>query len=493
MKINYLNLMDREISLTKKGFVLMVLLLCGSYYAIAQQKNVLIICIDDLRPELAAFGQTYIHSPNIDSLASVSRAFSRHYVNAPSCGPSRYAFLTGLYGVEYRDKSNQSLFERAQAIEKNDPVVPSMPEWFRKNGYTTVSVGKVSHHPGGRGGDDWNEDGIPEMPNAWDRHLMPVAEWQHPRGAMHGLAYGKIRTANERDVMETVDDDDKSYPDGHIAEEGLHQLNELAKGNKPFFLAIGLIKPHLPFGMPKRYLDLYENVDIPPVPHPEKPSGTTTWHGSGEFMNYNHQGKDPRKDEAYALELKKYYAACVSYADKHVGDILKKLKETGADKNTVVVLWGDHGWHLGEHAIWGKHSLFEESLRSPLIIQNPEMEHKGQMSDAVVESVDVFPTLCDLTGLPIPDFAQGTSLAPILADPHAKGHEAVAIKSHATTIRTDQYRFTQHSSGEVELYDHHSSAKEQLNIAEQHPELIAGLRKKILNKMGEMAFKANEK
>ena len=113
----------------------MVLLLCGSYYAIAQQKNVLIICIDDLRPELAAFGQTYIHSPNIDSLASVSRAFSRHYVNAPSCGPSRYAFLTGLYGVEYRDKSNQSLFERAQAIEKNDPVVPSMPEWFRKNGY----------------------------------------------------------------------------------------------------------------------------------------------------------------------------------------------------------------------------------------------------------------------------------------------------------------------------------------------------------------------
>lgn len=493
MKINFINHKDREISFINKSLLFLVVILFVSGYALAQQKNVLIICIDDLRPELASFGETYIHSPNIDSLAAVSRAFSRHYVNAPSCGPSRYAFLTGLYGAEYRDKYNQSLFERAQAIKKMDPIVPSMPEWFRKNGYTTVSVGKVSHHPGGRGGDDWNEDGIPEMPNAWDRHLMPVAEWQHPRGAMHGLAYGKIRTPNERDVMETVDGDDKSYPDGHIAEEGLHQLNELAKGDKPFFLAIGLIKPHLPFGMPKRYLDLYENVDIPPVPHPEKPNGTTTWHGSGEFMNYNRQGKDPRKDEAYALELKKYYAACVSYADKHVGDILKKLRETGADKNTVVVLWGDHGWHLGEHAIWGKHSLFEESLRSPLIIHDPEMEDKGQMSDAVVESVDVFPTLCDLTGLPMPSFAQGTSLVPILADSKAKGHEAVAIKSHATTIRTDQYRFTQHSSGEVELYDHHSAAKEQLNIAEKHPKMVVKLRKNIVRKMGELAFKQNKK
>ncbi|MGB7393074.1 MAG: sulfatase [Pricia sp.] len=467
---------------------MLVILLCVSGYAVAQQKNVLIICIDDLRPELASFGETYIHSPNIDSLVSVSQAFSRHYVNAPSCGPSRYAFLTGRYGLKYRDKGNQSLFARAKDIEKKDSIVPSMPKWFRKNGYTTVSVGKVSHHPGGRGGNDWNDDKIPEMPNAWDRHLMPVAEWQHPRGAMHGLAHGKIRTPDERDVLEAVDDGDKSYPDGHIAEEGLRQLDELAKNNRPFFLAIGLIKPHLPFGMPKRYLDLYENADIPPVPHPEKPTGKTTWHRSGEFMNYDRQGKDPREDEAFALKLKKYYAACVSYADKHVGDILKKLKETGADKNTIVVLWGDHGWHLGEHAIWGKHSLFEESLRSPLIIQDPETEHKGQMSDAVVESVDVFPTLCELTGLPVPDFAEGTSLVPIIADPYSKGHEAVAFKGPATTIRTDRYRFIQHGSGDVELYDHGSATKEQLNIAQRHPKLVAKLRNKILDKMGKMAF-----
>ena len=443
-------------------------------------KNVLFICVDDLRPELNSFGASYIQSPNIDHLASIGRSFTSHYVNAPSCGPSRYTMLTGQYGVKYRRHYNQPLFSRAKEISVNlDQALPSMPEWFRKHGYETVSVGKISHHPGGLGGDNWNNDSIVEVPNAWDKTLMPVGEWETPRGAMHGLANGKVRGPNERDVIETVNGNDKSYPDGLIAEEGLKQLEELASGDQPFFLAIGLIKPHLPFGVPKKYLDLYNDITIPPASHPEKPEGQTTWHQSNEFMNYNRWGKDPRNDKEFALQLKKYYAACVSYADKHVGDILNKLKETGADKNTIVVLWGDHGWHLGEHSIWGKHSLFEESLRSPLIVYNPGMKKPGEQSNAIVETLDIFPTLCDLSEIPKPDYLNGSSLVPFIKDPMLKGHTAVAYNSGATTIRTENYRFTQHRNGAVELYNHVKDPSETINIAVDNPELVNKLKKQL--------------
>ncbi len=447
----------------------------------ARSKNILLICVDDLRPELASFGASYIQSPNIDRLASQGRPFHQHYVNAPSCGPSRFTLLTGRYGPA----GNNALFERAKEVSKNpDAVPPSMPEWFRKNGYTTVSVGKVSHHPGGRGGKSWDDDSQVEIPNAWDRHLMPCGDWETPVGAMHGLAHGEIRKkAGGMDVFQAVDGPDSIYPDGLIAEEGLKQLGVLADQDKPFFLAIGLITPHLPFGAPRNYLDLYKDVQLPPIPHPAKPAGTSTWHRSGEFMKYNRWEKDPNKDNAFATDVRRYYAACVSYADKHVGDILEKLKETGADKNTIIILWGDHGWHLGEHAIWGKHSLFEESLHSPLIISYPGMEKAGLETEAVVETLDIFPTLCDLTGVPTPDFVQGQSLQPMLINPNAPDHTALGYKGNANTIRTATHRLTVHKSGTVELYDHTTVEKETKNIASQHPELVDKLKKTLAEKL----------
>lgn len=444
--------------------------------------NVLLICVDDLRPELNCFGATHIQSPNIDRLAAKGRAFHHHYVNAPSCGPSRCTMLTGRYGPA----GNEALFQRAEKLKEHpDSVPPSMPEWFRTHGYTTVSVGKVSHNPGGRGGANWDNDAILEVPNAWDRHLMPVGEWEHPRGAMHGLANGKIRPkkAGTHDVFESAEGSDMIYPDGLIAEEGLAQLAQLAAADEPFFLAIGLIKPHLPFGAPKKYLDLYEGVAFPPVAHAVKPQGKTTWHKSGEFMKYNRWGKDPREDAVFSEEVRRHYAACVSYADKHVGDILAKLKETGADKNTIIVLWGDHGWHLGEHAIWGKHSLFEEALRSPLIVYYPGLKKGGQKTDAVVEALDIFPTLCELTQLPAPHFAQGESLVPMLLNPAETGHAAVAYKGGAQTIRTAQYRMTAHHNGAVELYDHTTPAKETRNVAADHPEVVAQLKEAMAAKL----------
>lgn len=465
-----------------KRFIPLAIALLFSPIASSQKQNVLLICVDDLRPELKSFGVDYIHSPNIDRLAASGRAFHNHYVNAPTCGASRYTMLTGQYGVY----GNNALFKRAEKVDSSVP--PSMPEWFRKNGYKTVSVGKVSHHPGGWGGEDWYDHNVLEMPGAWDRQLMPTGRWKHPRGAMHSLVNGEIKpigsfSENKMDVMQSAEGEDTDYHDGLIAVEGLEQLENLAEAHTPFFLAIGFIKPHLPFGAPARYMDPYKNVALPPISHPEKPSWKSTWHASGEFTNqYFHYGQDPNEDDDYADEVRRHYAACVSYVDHHVGLILAKLEETGRDKDTIVVLWGDHGWHLGEHAIWGKHCLFEEALRSPLIISAPGMKNPGTKSNAVVETVDLFPTLCELTGLERPDFAHGASLLPQIETPNAKGHTAYAYTGNAQTLRTDRYRFTLHKDGSTELYDHSSPDKETRNIADRSPRVVEQLTQALLEK-----------
>jgi len=438
-----------------------------------KKPNVLLLCIDDLRPELACFGVPYIKSPHIDRLAAQGRAFKSHYVQAATCGASRFTLLTGRYG----SSSNDALFNRAKALKSGQTIPPTMPEWFRRNGYTTVSVGKVSHHPGGRGGRDWNDNSVIEMPDAWDRHLMPVKEWQHPRGAMHGLANGQIReNSGAMDLFQSVKGPDSIYPDGLITEEAINQLYLLTKqDSKPFFLAVGLIRPHLPFGAPAQYMAPYKDITLPPVPHPEKPAGKTTWHSSGEFMKYNRWGKDPNTDPGFAAEVRKHYAACVTYADAQVGRILKQLNDSGEADNTIIVLWGDHGWHLGEHAVWGKHTLFEEALRSPLIISYPGINAPGKSTGAVVETLDIFPTLCALAKLPHPDFAAGVSLEPILKNPDAPGHPAISYWGGSNSVRTESHRLILHKDGYAELYDHNSAEKETRNIAPENPELVEKL------------------
>lgn len=448
----------------------------------AAKPNVLLICVDDLRPELASFGVDYIKSPNIDQLAAAGRAFHRHYVQAPTCGASRYTLLTGLYGPA----SNAALFERASRLRKNPSSVPaSMPGWFRQHGYTTVSVGKVSHHPGGRGGRDWNDDKQPEMPNSWDRHLLPAGPWQHPRGWMHGLANGEIRVdAGKMDVLQATPGPDSIYPDGQAIPEALKQLEQLAADkSKPFFLAVGILRPHLPFGAPQKYHQLYEGVQLPKTPHPTKPTGKTTWHGSGEFMKYNRWKRNPNTDAEFALDVRRAYAACVSYADAQVGRVMAALEKTGQAENTIVILWGDHGWHLGEHAIWGKHALFEESLHSPLIIHYKDLPQAGMATQAMVETLDVFPTLCDLAGLPKPGYLHGVSLLPLLKDPKEKGHVAIGYRRSNRTIRTDTHRLILHGDGFAELYDHTTKAGETRNVAKKHPELVKSLTEQMAKRL----------
>lgn len=454
----------------------MGLLIAFAAYGESNPPNILLICVDDLRPELGCYGVEYIRTPNIDRLAASGRLFRRHYVQAPTCGASRYALLTGRYGPT----SNYALFERANQMAENpDSVKPSMPAWFRQHGYTTISVGKVSHHPGGLGGPDWDNEQQPEMPDSWDRNLMPSGPWQHPRGAMHGLASGEIREdPGKMDVFQSEEGPDTLYPDGWILNQAIEQLKTLShsEAGKPFLLAVGMIRPHLPLGAPQEYYQLYRDATLPPIPHPDKPGGVTTWHPSGEFMRYHRWGKDPNEDSDFADQVRKHYAACVTYADTLVGKLLGTLEESGTGKHTVVILWGDHGWHLGEHAIWGKHSLFEESLRSPLIIRVPDMTRAGEGTEAIVESVDLFPTLCEIAGLPTPDFLHGKTLVPILNDPRQTGHPAYSYQNSRQTLRTDTHRLIVHQDGNVELYDHTIPDGETTNLADRQPESVESIK-----------------
>ncbi len=450
--------------------------ICTARSEAADRPNVLLICVDDLRPELHCYGVDYIASPHIDRLASQGVMFSRHYVQAPTCGASRYALLTGRYG----GASNEAIFQRATKMAAGEENFPSMPEWFHQQGYRTVSVGKVSHHPGGRGGPDWNDEAIIEMPGAWDEHLCPSGAWQHPRGFMHGLAHGEIREdAKSMDLFQSSVGDDSIYPDGLTTDAALEQLKKLAYDTEqPFFLTVGILRPHLPFGAPAKYMQPYTNATLPPTPHPEKPTGLTTWHSSGEFMKYNRWGRDPNQDAQFAIDVRKHYAACVTYADAQIGRLLEQLEAVGARDNTIVVLWGDHGWHLGEHAIWGKHALFEESLHSPLIISAPSGASRSSATCTdIVETVDIFPTLCELTNLPQPDFVHGQSLAGALRGEPAPEPIAVSYFKQARTLRTDRYRLIEHRDGQLELYDHQQQPGETHNIALQSPAVCAELHK----------------
>ena len=439
----------------------------------AEKTNILLICVDDLRPELNCFGVDYIHSPNIDRLAASGRAFHNHYVNAPTCGASRYSLLTGDY---YPGAKNHALFDRAKQLNQGGIIRPSLPAWFRKHGYTAISIGKVSHHPGGLGGKDWDDPSIVEMPNSWDLSLQPLGDWQHPRGVMHALAEGKIWGSGEiLSVFEAFDGDDHSSPDGLIAETAIQQINKLGKSGSPFFMAVGFIRPHLPFGAPKKYLDLYADCELPTIAHPNKPKHPSSWTNSGEFMRYNRWSKNPISDPVFADEVRRHYAACVSYVDSQVGKLMDQLDRSGKRENTIVVLWGDHGWHLGEHGVWGKHTLFEESLRSPLIISYKDIPKSGEPSEAVVESIDIFPTLCDIANIPIPDYIYGKTLKPQLDNPDSHGHAAIGFQNYRKTIRTKNHRLILHNNGYVELYDFSNTKSPSINRAQDFPNIVTQL------------------
>lgn len=445
----------------------------------AERPNVLFIAVDDLRPWLGCYDGKLAVSPNIDRLAEEGRRFARHYVQVPTCGASRCGLMFGRYpGRLPGDVGNDAIL-RTAAKQPH----PALPVLFRQQGYRTVAVGKITHYPGGRGGKGW-ADGPVELPGAWDESLMPSGPWQTPEGAMHGYANGTTRQQAGKDaankpVSQAVAGDDRAYPDGWIAEEAVKQLNELAGGEKPFFLAAGFIKPHLPFAAPESYFKATSGITAPLPVVVEKPTFPTTWHASGEFRQYGSNEGDPFREPSAAEAYRKAYLACVRYSDAQIGKLLAALDASPAAKNTIVVLWGDHGFLLGEHAIWGKHCLFEEALHSPLIIRVPGQKKPGAAAEAIVETVDIYPTLAALAGLPLSKALDGRSLVPQLEDPAAASDGmAAGFWQGAATLRTDTHRLI--ISGKdrktLELYDHREDPVELVNVAAKQEETVDGMR-----------------
>lgn len=445
----------------------------------AERPNVLFIAVDDLRPWLGCYEEGLKVSPNIDRLAAGGRLFSRHYVQVPTCGASRCSLMFGRYPGRFPGDAGNEAIQKTAARQPH----PSLPALFRNNGYRTISVGKITHYPGGRGGKDWQE-GAEELPGAWDVCVMPTGPWKSPESAMHGYAGGISRSkgGEKSSLTEFAAGDDRTYPDGWIVDEAVSRLNEAAEAGKPFFLAAGFIKPHLPFVAPESYRKEAESFQVPQPKVTAKPEFPTTWHGSAEFRQYRFNEGNPFQSAEAAEACRRAYLACIRYTDAQIGKLLDALDRSSAAKNTVVVLWSDHGWLHGEHGVWGKHCLFEEALRSPLIIRAPGQKESSAKSNQIVETIDLFPTLADLAGIAPPASLDGKSLRPILEDPKAASDGiAAGAWQDKLTIRNDRFRLivSRKDPDYVELYDHRADPIEELNVAAEQPAEVASLRGKL--------------
>ena len=445
----------------------------------SQRLNVLFIAVDDLRPQLGCYGHGEMVTPSLDRLAREGRRFNRHYVQVPTCGASRFSLLTGQYPSQ-PDAYDNGAFATLPREQANAQT--SLPALFRQHGYRTASIGKISHSPDGLG-----ENGAPELPFGWNEMGMPLGEWGDAWAAFFAYAGGKTRIVRETPVSERADVPDDGYPDGLIADAAIAKLQQLK--DQPFFLAVGFFKPHLPFNAPARYWDLYDPDALPPAPNPEPPKNvepTISLHKSGEMRGQYTGFSEPRVvTEDEARHLRNAYRACVSYVDAQIGRVLAELDRLGLRNNTVVVVWGDHGWHLGEHGVWGKHTLHEVAMRSPLLVRTPDMATPGAAADGLVESVDIYPTLAELCGLAPPTSLAGTSFVASLQDANAAGKEAVfGFWRHGRghSIRTPRYRlvlWTDPSADsrvvQTELYDQGNDPHETVNIAAAHPDIVEEL------------------
>ena len=435
--------------------------------------NVLFIAVDDLRPELGCYGKTHIKSPNIDRLANSGMVFNRAYANYPVCGPSRASLLSGIYPSDTR-------WLRWNCSQDDEtPGIVSLPMHFRNNDYETISLGKVyNNFEDGRG--SWDKNWRPplsttewdyqstggirlfnELNKNWSRNTSPHSNTNLPR---RGLPYEK------------PDVPDVAYLDGRLANRAIEELQGFSNNARPFFLAVGFHKPHLPFNAPEKYWNMYNKQDIHlpsngffPKDAPE--SARFNW---SELRSYYGIPKNGPVPDTIAYNLIHGYYACVSYVDAQIGRVLNSLEDLGLADNTIIVLWGDHGWFLGEHGFWSKHSNFERAAHAPLIVKAP-WKDPGLETDALVEFVDIYPTLCELAGLSLPFHLQGESFVKLLDDPDQSIKEAVFYRRGGETIVTKTHAYTEwinYESGQVKarmLYDHQVDPEENVNIS-KHPE-----------------------
>ncbi|QDV51919.1 sulfatase [Gimesia fumaroli] len=459
----------------------------------AQQKqrpNVLFIAIDDLRTELGCYGVPHVQSPSLDRLASQGVLFTNHFVQVPTCGASRYALLTGRSprnsGVT---RSNQAFYRGKSALSATQTVgAQTLPELFRRSGYHTTCIGKISHTADGRVFEyNGKGDGRDELPHAWDDLATPFGSWKRGWGIFFAYANGRSREDGSgiRDLMEFTVEQDEDLPDGLLAQQAIQKLGELKQQEQPFFMGLGFFKPHLPFVAPEQDWEAMSRVTIPPPPHPEKVN-SPYWHKSGEFYSYNMEYEKTRPlDQAAQIKTRRAYLACVRYVDRQVEKVLTALDKLGLSENTIVVVWGDHGWFLGDSALWAKHAPFERALKSTLIIRAPGVSQAGLKSAALVETVDLYPTLVDLCQ---PEFQKteypldGISLKPILDGSKTDVREAaLSYWNKAISVRTKTHRLIattgKKQPTKLELYDISETPDPVENLVDKQPEQVQELLK----------------
>ena len=460
---------------------------CTSERPVRTKPNVLFIAVDDLRPELNCYGKTHIKSPNIDRLAKSGIAFTRAYCNVPVCGASRASLLTGL-----RPTYNRFLQYYAQA-DVETPEAVTIPEHFKKNGYTTISIGKTFHTPADNELKAWSE-----TPFRYDHHKMPDGSWSDSGWQNYiseeNLVISKTKSNGAAMPWEAADVGDTAYYDGKYAVKAIEYLRKFKNSDQPFFLGLGFLKPHLPFNAPKKYWDLYNRNDINLADNPFFPKDAPdearfNW---GELRAYKGIPREGPVNDSIATTLVHGYYACVSATDALVGMVLDELENLGMVENTIVMLWGDHGWNLGEHGYWCKHVNFETSLRSTLLISGPG--YQTGIANAIVEFVDIYPTLVDMCDLPAPiQKLEGKSMVPILKDPNASIKEfAISKWMKGVTLIRDQHFYTEWHDPEKNeiarmLYDHKIDPEENINIAElpENKDLVKILSTKLNNNLAE--------
>lgn len=416
--------------------------------------NVLFIAVDDLRPELGSYGADHIKSPHLDKLAAESVRFDRAYCMVPTCGASRASMLTGV-----RPTATRFVSYTARADEEA-PWAKTLNTHFQDHGYRTGSLGKIFHAAADNAA-GWTD-----------------AAWR-PRRDHYQLPANVARTAQKLrgPPTESAPVPDDAYGDGVVANNAVERLQELATDpDQPFFLAVGFYKPHLPFVAPQKYWDLYppESISLPDNYKVPANAPAESHHNWGETRNYQGIPKQGPITDATALNLIRGYYACVSYTDAQIGKVLNELERLGLAENTIVVLWGDHGWNLGDHTYWNKHSTFESSMRIPLMVRAPGITG-GTHTEGLTESIDIYRTLCDLTGLPTPATVEGKSLVPLLRFPQRPWAEAAVGRYGAgDTIRTARYRYTEYRANRGAgsrrsdmLYDHDQDPLENTNISQQ--------------------------
>jgi len=445
--------------------------------AASRRLNVLFIAADDLRPQLGCYGDTVVKSPNIDGLAARGMVFQRAFCQQALCSPSRISLLSG------RHPWTTGIYNIGPPLRSTMPDIVTLPQLFKNHGWFTRSLGKIYHI----GIDD---------PASWS-----VPSWvsRKPRYGPDGTAKvkeaaQKLRAAGIKDpdrgpqkpfyagpAFESPDCADDDLTDGDLTREAVAALRQLAaKPDQPFFLAVGFVNPHVPWVAPKKYHDLYDPADIKVPENRYPPHGAPRYaaRSGDDFYWYGNVPRDRKIDEAFGVRCLHGYMAAISYIDACVGRILGELDRLGLRDNTIVVFWGDHGYYMGEHNWWGgKHNNYEGATNAPLIIAMPGMKAAGGKTEAIVEFVDIYPTLADLAGLEAPKGVEGTSLAPLLDDPDAAWSKSAVSEypkggNRGTAIRTDRYRYVEwrNKSGKLvdrELYDHQVDPQENQNVADR--------------------------